>query len=290
MWPELSQYAEMPVIGIPDWTTIRQQLPPTGTSGLSLAEWALICGARADSLSLAFLWGYQVAMRRVDAAMSSQNLSAWCVSESGLSSLRAMVTEFDPVAKTVTGRKSHVMLMAQQQLDWLYVLTRVRDTESLVAVKISAAAEGIVVIPSQKTQPFVAQVPHAAVTFTNTPIASDFYVDNAHAVLNRPFRFWEDCYVSLAFVGWFWRRLPVNSRLVLEQSVAPWLSYLATADQEYDARHLRHSSALFEELDVLASNLPADAATQWQQDKMLLILGERARAALRVRFSKSAER
>lgn len=288
MWPALCQYEQAPPIGIPDWAAIRQQLVSAGDVGLSLAEWALACGVRADSLSLAFLWGYQAAMRRVDAAMPPQALSAWCVSESGLSSLRAMTTEFDPVTKTVTGRKSHVMLIAQQQLDWLYVLARLRDTESLVAVKVSASAKGIAVLPSQKVQPFVTQVPHAAVTFASTPVASDFYVDNAHAMLNRPFRFWEDCYVSLAFVGWFWRRLPLSARAVLEQSVTPWLAHLAKADQAYDALHLRHSTTVFEQLNVLVSNLPNDAEQQWHQDKMLLLLGERARVALRARFSDSA--
>lgn len=285
MWQVMHERQDVSIIAIPDWLAIRQQLDVSGQSGYALAEWSFLRGTQAQSLSLAFLWGYQAAMRRVDPLLPDQQLAAWCVSESGLSSLRAMTTEYDPVTQTVNGRKSHVMLMASQQLDVMYVLARLKASESLLALKVRADAAGICVSEASKPQPFVAQVPHAAVTFTHTPVDDGFYVDDAHARLDRPFRFWEDCYVSCAFAGWFWRQLPTSSRSLLEQAVQAWLQHIAMNDRDYDAQHLALGSALLAQMNALSGDLPPSAALQWAQDSKLLILGERARQALRQRFS-----
>lgn len=244
----------------------------------SLPESALILGASCENLSTAFFCGYQLAVRHLDQSLNSDQFGAFCASESGISSSRNYQTKTDFIdgKHYLNGRKSHVMLMERKVVDYLYVLAN-DSLGRLVCVKVESHSSAIDVVPSSKPQPFVKEVPHTPVVFKQAGCIADFFIEDAHRRCNKPFRYWEDMMVGLAYAGWMLSSLAYNERQALRTSVL-------NLKQAY-----RHNTSYYsiESLDLLTRHiatlesgshlLPEALRLQWNQDRALLMLGQQAR-------------
>lgn len=301
----------------PDWLAALEQPQLSVTSPYTLrlslarllrtedpARVALLAGLRADTPGTAFLAAYQVAMRFVDPDLAPEQWAAFCVSEKGLRSLSSMATTLNH--DTLNGLKSHALL-AGHGVDWLYVVARlsvpvsdavpVSGSESdpgsqsdkaaaLSCVRVAPSNDGIELIASSGRQPFVPDVPHAAVCFQSVAIDPGYRVDEAHPRLNRPFRYHEDMLVLIALSGWVIRQLPAASvNPQLQASLAQVVADYRPESLGYDLADLDNFEQLAAQLVQVSTALSGAAAQQWQRDKTLLMMGQPAREALRQRFS-----
>jgi len=293
----------------PDWLAALEQPQLSVTSPYTLrlslarllrtedrARVALLAGLRADTPGTAFLAAYQVAMRFVDPDLAPEQWAAFCVSEKGVRSLSSMATTL--TQDTLNGLKSHALL-AGHGVDWLYVVARhsMPDSASdpsgrsdkdaaLTCVRVAPSRDGIELIASSGRQPFVPDVPHAAVRFQSVVIDPGYRVDEAHPRLNRPFRYHEDMLVLIALSGWVIRQLPAASvNPQLQASLAQVIADYRPESLGYDLADLDNFEQLAAQLVQASTALSGAAAQQWQRDKTLLMMGQPAREVLRQRFS-----
>lgn len=261
---------------------------------LSSVETAWQLGGRSDTPGTAFFCGYQAAMRQLDPALAADVWAAFCISEAGLRSLRQMQTRFDVQTSCLSGEKSHVMLTGNG-LDCLYVVAACDD--DLLCVQVAANAPGVEVLSAPRVQPFLPDVPHTPVRFNTVNITSDYRCDQAHQRLNKPFRYWEDVHVALAFSGWLLANQSAeyatfepslngdNHDGAVMQALMGAADHLAqcfyTQPQRYSLVALDALEALLVCQDAMLPRLTADARTVWQRDRILLQLAVPLRAKIR---------
>jgi hypothetical protein len=255
-------------------SAIRGQLPAASDiANSALLAWQL--GAQQPSLSAAFLLGYQLACRYVDPKLAAGELGAFCVSEKGMTSLRAMSCQLE--GNVLFGSKSHVMLMQPRQLDWLYVLAR--QQQQLLLLKVAADAPGINA-SAPKPQPMVPEVQHSTVEFQQVQVEADFMQADAHERFNKPFRYWEDVHVGLTFAGWLSTHLE-QADDALAPAANGLIQHFAGHADGYDATGLQATEALLAAMTEAAKGLKDQAAQQWQRDATLLQLAAKTRQRLR---------
>ncbi|MCD8523565.1 MAG: hypothetical protein LRY66_12235 [Saccharospirillaceae bacterium] len=272
---------------------------------LSSVETAWQLGARADTPGTAFFCGYQAAMRQIDPALAADAWAAFCISEAGLRSLRQMQTRFDVQTSCLSGEKSHVML-AGNGLDWLYVVAASDD--DLLCVQVAANAPGVEVLSARGIQPFLPDVPHTPVRFNTVNITSGYRCDQAHQRLNKPFRYWEDVHVALAFSGWLLANQSAeydafepslngdnhgNDGAVMPalMNAADHLAQCFYAQpQQYSLVALDALEALLVCQDAMLPRLTADARAVWQRDRILLQLATAVRGKIRSALTTARDR
>lgn len=266
---------------------------------LSSVETAWQSGLRADTPGTAFFCGYQAAMRQLDPQLAADAWAAFCISEAGLHSLRQMQTRFDNQTSCLNGEKSHVML-AERGLDWLYVVAASDD--DLLCVQVAADTAGVEPLAARKEQPFLPDVPHTPVRFSNVQITSGYRCDHAHQRLNKPFRYWEDVHVALAFSGWLVANIVSERELSVSahhenatgavQALISAADHLAqcfnTQPQQYSLAALDALEALLICQDSLLPLLTEEARELWQRDRILLQLATAVRDKIRTAL-RSAE-
>lgn len=279
------QAIAQPALSVTSPFTLRLTLARLIRSSQSAGA-AIQTGLRADTPATAFLAGYQCAMRFIDPALEPEQWGAFCVSEKGLGSLSNMQTTYDRETSLITGVKSHAML-ARSVIDWFYVVARDSASGDLVCVRCRRGAQGTEAGPDPVNQAFVPEVPHNSVSFGQVRADDAFLVDDAHNSLNKPFRFHEDYLCALAIGGWMLRQV-VNRETEAVRHLAATLS---DAKALYPARASGYSAELMTMFDALAAAitgaakfLAGEAALQWQRDRVLLVMGEKARAVLRLRL------
>lgn len=246
---------------------------------LTSIEVAWQYGQRAATPGTAFFCGYQAAMRQLDPQLAADAWAAFCISEAGLRSLRQMQTRFDAQTSCLNGEKSHVML-ANRGLDLLYVVAACDD--DLLCVQVAADATGIEVLAARKEQPFLADVPHTPVRFTNVNITSAYRCHDAHRQLNKPFRYWEDVHVALAFSGWLLANTHSGGEGEQLLAAAGHLADIFSASpQHYSLAALDALEEVLTCQEVLQPQLPDDLRPLWLRDRMLLQLATPLRVRIR---------
>ena len=279
------QSLQQPVLSVASPFTLRLTLARLIRSS-GAAEAAILGGLRSDSPATAFLCGYQCAMRFIDPALEPEQWGAFCVSEKGLTSLSRMDTLYDRANGTLSGLKSHAML-ARSVTDWFYIVARDKDSGDLVCVRVPRSADGLEPGPDPVGQSFVPELPHNSLKLSNVAAASGYFVADAHNQLNKPFRYHEDVLAALALSGWMVRQLGGHdhshaSALLALMSAMSGL-YSGT-DSGYSATTLAMFDQCMALLQDAAGELTGEAAAQWQRDRVLLVMGEKARSVIRSRL------
>jgi len=249
------------------------------------ASAAFSSGLRSDTPSTAFFCGYQAAIRFVDPLLEAEQWGALCVSEKGLKSLSSMTTRLDHERGWLSGVKSHALMMGQG-MDWLYILAKRGD--DIVALKVAANSDGIRIIPNQKPQPFVPDAQHSAIALEAVDVKAAVIFTDAHANINRPFRYWEDVCVGLAFAGWIVRQLIMQESdvsLDFSDAIQKIQSEFSNNTQGYSIDTLQLVDDLYREMMIAGDQIVGDSAVSWKRDRLLLALGEKARQMLREKMA-----
>ena len=256
-----------------------------------LAQWLIeldsmnaahTAGLHSGTPGTAFFCGYQAAMRCLDPALPADIWAAFCISESGMKSLRDMTTCYSP-QEGISGRKSHVML-AGKGLDTLYVVARsqVQEQTELLCLKVSMQAPGVNCLEAVKPQPFMPDVPHVPVSLSSV-VADRLVSSDAHNELNRPFRYWEDMHIAVALAGWMSAKLGGNG--VLDEQAMCLRDAFQQQSREYHLAALDAYEALITQMEMASVGLTGEAASQWQRDRMLLLMAAPLCNKIRANFS-----
>lgn len=249
---------------------------------LSSLDAAIVSGRLAPTPGLAFLGGYQAALRALWPEAPT-GIGAFCLTER-----RRDVTNwrtcFD--GQTVTGEKDFVI--AGEQSAWWMVLARdgtSNDARKTVMTVVTAHAAGSRLEP-QTALSLVPEVPHARVILQRTPcrrLQGDGWTDYV-----KPFGLLEDVYVLAALMAWLYGvgrkegwSLPLLCALTailagcrevarspMDEAATEWLSIGL----------LESYRALIDKVDEAMNGTVEPWPSLWERDRSLLTLKEKSRA------------
>jgi hypothetical protein len=279
-----------PQLHFSDIQTFRQQFI-LGTQHYSTAFNALYLGAQSATPGMAFLAGYQNAIRCLDVNCPSDELAAFCVSEKGVKKPWDMTTQLSSQGgrKILNGKKGYVMLMPNE-LDRLYVVAK-NDEGQLCCVYLPSDSLGVSATEPLKA-PFVEDIPHSGVSFDQVVISSEQLLDiDGHQQANKPFRYWEDVHVALAMLGWVLRQQIEASKSLQELSNEIHLiEQLNTSFEETPDYYTLDSIALLDQchemIDAGSKNVSESAQRLWMKDRLLLQMGQKIRHLVRAKLTR----
>ncbi len=259
-------------------------------------ERAIMGGALADRLGLAFAAGYRSALLSLT---GEANHAALCVTEEGGGHPRAIQTRLrrEGDHAFVTGTKSWATLAGRART--LLVAASVGQTEGrneLRVVRVPVDAEGVELTAMPPT-PFTPEVPHFGVALRDVRLPSTAILEgDGYDVWIKPFRTVEDIHViaaATAHVVSTGRRADWPAPLLAEGlAILSALENLAPRAPLEPGVHLALGGVLSHFTGWLERTRSAwtraDAAVQerWTRDQPLLKIAGRARAA---RFAKACE-
>jgi hypothetical protein len=279
-----------PQLHFSDIQTFRQQFI-LGTQHYSTAFNALYLGAQSATPGMAFLAGYQNAIRCLDVNCPSDELAAFCVSEKGVKKPWDMTTQLSSQGgrKILNGKKGYVMLMPNE-LDRLYVVAK-NDEGQLCCVYLPSDSLGVSATEPLKA-PFVEDIPHSGVSFDQVVISSEQLLDiDGHQQANKPFRYWEDVHVALAMLGWVLRQ-QIEARKSLQElsNEIHLIEQLNTSFEETPDYYTLDSIALLDQchemMDAGSKNVSESAQKLWMKDRLLLQMGQKIRHLIRAKLTR----
>jgi hypothetical protein len=256
-------------------------------------ELALLGGRLAATPGLAFLAGYQGALRALWPA-APWSLGALCVTENKSTRPADMSTRI--AALHLTGRKDFVT--AAEAADWLLVAAREDEEGAAPRLALAVVRNGDpgVRIEPLPALPLMPDIGHARLHLQDAPcerLAGDGWDDYV-----KPFRTLEDCHVLGAFCAWLYG---VGGECAWPEALQLRLLALLAGCAEVARQSPRAPTShlllagLFAQFDSLRSELnaafaasPAQWAQLWQRDQGLMSIAgsarkkrlDRARAAL----------
>lgn len=252
---------------------------------------AIYMGAQAATPGMAFLAGYQNAIRCLDPQCPNDLMAAFCVSEKGVKKpwdMASRVTQHG-LGYQLNGQKGFVMLLPDE-LDRLYVVAKSED-EELKCVFLASDSEGLQVTDSLQA-PFIEDIPHSGVSFNQVNISAAQMMDiDGHKGANKPFRYWEDMHVALATLAWMAREANENGRSW--QELTKLTEQMCQLIEKFQEQADYYSSTSLDELDksheILEShsNLVAQSSQKmWQKDRLLLQMGHKIRQLIRAKITR----
>ncbi len=252
---------------------------------------AIFLGAQADSPGMAFLSGYQNAIRCLDKNCPANELAAFCVSEKGVKKPWDMMTSIVATGDgyRLSGQKGYVMLMPDE-LDRLYVIAK-SENEQLVCAFLNSASKGLTVTEALKA-PFVEDIPHTGVGFNQVHIAeAQLLKIDGHKEANKPFRYWEDIHVSLSMMAWMLREGLNNGKSLQDfEDLTRLMCQLNEKFEEQPDYYSAESFPLLDECqDVLenhSKNLSQTSQNAWKKDRLLLQMGQKIRHFVRAKIAR----
>ena len=279
-WTRLLDHSQhLPYAPLPDWFASLLQICP----GVGPFELAVLGGCRAATPGLAFLAGYQAALR-VLWPSAPASLGALCVTENKSVRPADMTTRLDGLL--LSGRKDYVT--AGDAADWLLVAAREEvagQSPRLALAVVRHGAPGICVenLPAMSLMPDVA---HARLHLQSAHcerLAGDGWDDYV-----KPFRSIEDVHVLTALTAWHYGLArecgwPQGLQLRLLALLAG-CAEVARCNPSAAASHVllgglfAEQQALQVELDQAFAAGPGHWAALWQRDRALLSIGGSARA------------
>jgi len=292
----LLQASQQPLLAYSDIEIFRQKMATAFADNASITSnlqySAFLLGAQSATPGMAFLSGYQSALRCLDTQCPTDQFAAFCVSEKGIKKPWDMETHLQLSASgwRLNGRKGFVMLLPDK-IDRLYVVAK-GDNDSLNCVRLAAAAKGVSVAESLNA-PFIQDIPHAGIVFDEVMIADDDLLTiDAHQQANKPFRYWEDIHVAIAMSAWMLRHLTEDSAFLVNKELMLTLicELMACFEQQSHYYSLAGLDALDEchqLLDKLSENLPDEALSIWKKDRLLLQMGLKIRHQIRLKLTQN---
>ena len=244
---------------------------------------ALVGGLQAATPGLAFLAGYQAALRMLWPA-APWTAGALCVTENRSTRSADMNTRIEGLQ--ISGRKDFVT--AAEGADWLLVAAREEDDGQPPRLALGVVRQGApgVRIEALPALPLMPDIGHARLHLDQAQcerLAGDGWDDYV-----KPFRTLEDVYVLTAVSAWLFgigRESGWPGALLLRlQALLAGCAEVARQAPNAPTTHLL-LAGLFAEQQVLAGDLEAALAIGaphwadlWQRDKGLLRIAEAARA------------
>ena len=253
------------------------------TVGTQSCEMAIYGGRLAATPGLAFLAGYQAALRAL-VPSAPQGIGALCLTEQGSSKAADMQTRL--LDGHITGRKDFVI--GGNAAQWLIILARDEADQQaphLTAVLVAVESTGVTLQPG----PILAMLPdmpHSSVQFQQAQcqvLAGDGWNDYSKA-----FRTLEDAHVLAALCAWLYGQSlldqwPQGLKLQLLGVLAGLKETLQQPHKEA-ATHLLLAGLLAQFADLQAQITQAlnthssQTTTQaWQRDKAILEIARSAR-------------
>lgn len=279
-----------PQLYFSDIQIFRQQFM-LGSQHYSTAFNAVYLGAQAATPGMAFVAGYQNAIRCLDKNCPSNQLAAFCVSEKGVKKPWDMATQLSSQGehKVLNGQKGYVMLMPNE-LDRLYVVAKNEESQ-LCCVYLPSNCLGVSATEPLKA-PFVEDIPHSGVSFDQVKISSEQLLDiDGHQQANKPFRYWEDVHVALAMLGWVLREQIESGKSVQElrgeiQLIEQLNASFETAPDYYTLDSIALLDQCHEMMDTGTKNVPESAQKLWMKDRLLLQMGQKIRHLVRAKLTR----
>lgn len=251
---------------------------------LNSCELAILGGRLAATPGLAFLAGYQAALRALLPA-APNGIGALCLSEQGSSKAADLQTRL--VDGHLSGQKDFVL--GGNAAQWLLVIARNEVTPctptQLAATLVDTSTSTVSLRPNP-TLKVVPDIPHCSVQFTQTPC--EVLIGDGWSDYSKTFRTLEDAHVLAAFCAWLYGQSlldqwPESLQLQLIAVLAGLQETLHQPHQEA-ATHLLLAALLaqFESLQSAISTAfschsKPEVAQAWQRDKALLTIGQVAR-------------
>ena len=279
-----------PQLYFSDIQNFRQQFM-LGSQHYSTAFNAVYLGAQAATPGMAFLAGYQNAIRCLDVNCPSDQLAAFCVSEKGVKKPWDMATQLSSQGehKVLNGQKGYVMLMPNE-LDRLYVVAK-NEEGQLCCVYLPSNSLGVSATEPLKA-PFVKDIPHSGVSFDQVKISPQQLLDiDGHQPANNPGRYWEDVHVALAMLGWVLREQIESGKSVQElrgeiQLIEQLNASFETSPDYYTLDSIALLDQCHEMMDVGTKNVPENAQKLWMKDRLLLQMGQKIRHLVRAKLTR----
>jgi hypothetical protein len=278
----------LPQLQFSDIHVFRQQLS-TGFQSYSTAHNAFQLGAQSATPGMAFLAGYQNAIRCLDANCPNDELAAFCVSEKGIKQPWDMATHILISDGTyyLNGQKGYVMLLPDE-LDRLYVVAK-NSEDQLSCLYLPVNSSGVSATDSLSA-PFVKDIPHSGVRFDNVLIPADQLFDiEGHQQANKPFRYWEDVHVTLSMMGWLSRELLENGQSFNDfADMVQLISNLTKSFEEhpdyYSLESISWLDTSHEMMDHHAQYLSEEVRNLWLKDRLLLQMGQKMRHLVKAKI------
>lgn len=280
---------ESPQLKFSNLETFRQHLK-TGFQQYSSAYNSLSLGAQAATPGMAFLAGYQNAIRCLDPNCPADELAAFCVSEKGIKKPWDMGTCISSSNNgyCLDGQKGYVMLLPND-LDRMYVVAK-DDAGQLRCLYLLAGSFGVSPTASLAA-PFVKDIPHAGVSFSKVAIPESQLFDfDGHQHANKPFRYWEDMHVGIAMMAWMLRELIENGQSLSElESIVELICQLIEKFEQHPDYYSLDCFDLLDRshelMDEYSHYLSENAKKIWIKDRFLLQMGQKIRQLIRLKMS-----
>lgn len=292
----LQQSLRLPLLSYSDLAQFRRQLT-LGLQQNSSTLNSVFLGGQSATPGMAFLSGYQNAIRCLDRECPDDLLAAFCVSEKGvkkpwdmLTRLTLVSSDSDSNAKSyqLSGKKGYVMLLPDD-LDRLYVITK-NEAEQLRCVYLSSKATGVSITEPLKA-PFIQDIPHSGVGFSNVSIEETQLMDiDGHQEANKPFRYWEDVHVTLAMMAWMLRGIADAKDHSNTEMLFLHMKQLVVLFEESPEYYSLESFSILDDcqnaLEHCSKMLPENLNIQWKTDRALLQMGQKIRQLVKSKMLK----
>jgi hypothetical protein len=277
-----------PQLQFADIQVFRQHLS-AGFQSYSTAHNAFYLGAQSATPGMAFLAGYQNAIRCLDANCPNDELAAFCVSEKGIKKPWDMATHISIADGSyyLNGQKGYVMLLPNE-LDRMYVMAK-NSEDQLRCLYLSVNSSGVSTTDSLSA-PFVEDIPHRGVRFDNVLIPADQLFDiEGHQQANKPFRYWEDVHVALSMMGWMSRELLENGQSLNDlAAIIELINDLTNSFAEHSGYYSLESISLLDKSHEMMSHyaqfLSEALRTLWLKDRLLLQMGQKMRHLVKAKI------
>lgn len=298
----LQQSLILPQLSYTDISQFKQQFS-VGLKTLSPSLNSVFLGAQVATPGMAFLSGYQNAIRCLDRECPDDEFAAFCVSEKGVKSPWDMQSKIikEAAGYCLSGQKGFVMLLPYE-LDRLYVIAK-NETDELKCVYLNPNIEGLEVTESLNA-PFIKDIPHSGVRFNDVQLSSSQVLEiEGHYEANKPFRYWEDIHVILSMLAWMLRHCRegaaienkglANKRLGSGawDEITGLMAQLIEQFESFPEYYSPDIFSLFDDaqvtLDKYSILLLGDAVKQWKTDSALLQMGQKIRQLVQKKLSKT---
>lgn len=294
----MQQSLRLPLLSYSDLSQFRRQLI-FGFQQYSSSLNSVFLGGQSATPGMAFLSGYQNAIRCLDPACPDNILAAFCVSEKGVKKPWDMLTRLSLTSENsnansksyqLSGQKGYVMLLPDD-LDRLYVIAK-NEAEQLRCVYLSSNAEGVSITEPLKA-PFIKDIPHSGVGFSNVSISELQLMDiDGHQEANKPFRYWEDVHVTLAMMAWMLRGILDIKDHSNTETLCLYMKQLVVLFDKHPEYYSLESFSILDDcqnaLEHSSKMLPENLKIQWQTDRPLLQMGQKIRQLVKSKMLKQS--